>query len=346
MRDAVAHSSSEPRFRLRSIFLILSFTAWLASLALPALITPTHEDTGWGYGILIMGWLGIAGVGDDLSRVGVFAWWANPFYLWAIARMLGGKTPVFSTSMAVALGTLTVLVSNYAVGSGATFAPVIGYGPGALLWYLAILTLAFAVARDAGSAFTANFITCAAAVVAVAYTAQMLWRFMGANEAERQRLPFYAAKRGPICSATMSPLPIPEQQPAIGLEAPGMKWLDSLRHWGVVAIQRGSIEYRRAPEGSQESKRHPYMTADAVTTPARYTLHVQGGHPYINQWSDGGDFVRLKVIDNRTNTIIGELAHHREWNRRLGFCPSLSYSALRGWNEEAIQWLAPFIQRR
>jgi hypothetical protein len=345
MGDAVAHSNSEQPFRLRSIFLILSFTAWLASLALPALITPRHEYTGWGYGILGMGWLGIAGVADDLSRLGVFAWWANPFYLWAVARALAGKTPVFSTSMAVALGTLTVLVSNYAVGSGATFAPVIGYGPGALLWYLAILTLALVVARDAGSAFTAKVIACAVAVVAVAYTAQVLWRFIGANEAERQRLPFYAAKRGPICSATMSPLPIPEQQRAIGLEAPGMEWLESLRQWDVVAIQRGSIEFRRAPEGSPESKRVPFMTAEAVTTPARYTLRVQGGHPYINEASDGGDFVRLQVIDNRTNAIIGELAHHREWNRRLGFCPSLTWYR-RGSNEEAIRWLAPFIQPR
>jgi hypothetical protein len=65
----------------RQAFLILSFVFWLLSLALPALITPNPEHTIFGIGILLMGWLGFAGVEDGVNLLGVLAWWANPLYL-------------------------------------------------------------------------------------------------------------------------------------------------------------------------------------------------------------------------------------------------------------------------
>lgn len=293
-----------------------------------------------------MGWLGVAGVEDSVSLLGVLAWWANPFYLWALIKIqLKGKTPKFSANMALGLATLTVLVGSYALNAIPTFTPVIGYGPGALLWYLAILSLAYVVARDAGYASSHKLIVYTVCVLCFGYTVQLLWRVTSANDAERERLPFYAAKRGLICSVEATKLPITEQQPAISLGAYNKQWLDALRNWKVTAIQIGSTEYRRAADGSPESRKPPYMTAQPVSLPARYTLRVEGGYPYVNKWSDGGgDFVRLIMVDNQTKEEIGQLVHRREMNRRLGFCPSLTYFP-HSLNEEAIQWLAPFISR-
>lgn len=102
----------------RQLLLKLSFAFWLISLALPALITPNSEHTSFGVGILGMGWLGIAGVEDGVNLLGVLAWWANPVYLWAIAKALSNKTqPIFSAYLATGLGALTFLLSSYAINA-------------------------------------------------------------------------------------------------------------------------------------------------------------------------------------------------------------------------------------
>ena len=336
-------SNTLPSFQFRRAVLALSFALWVGSLALPALISPSPRNTLWGIEILLWGWLGIAGVEDRVGLLGVLAWWANPFYLWALIKASGrGRNPAFSANMALGLATLTVLLGSYAVNAVPVFTPVIGYGPGALLWYLAIVSLAYVSARDRGGPSSPRLLLGLAGAVCAFFVAFVLWRAVASNTSERERLPFYSAKRGFICSAEAKPLPIVGPQPAIALEAESKYWLDSLRNWRVAAVQVGSTEYSAAAQGSPESKKPPFMASRPVSVRARYTLQVDGGYPYINKWSDGGDFVRMTLIDNQTKTQIGELIHHREMNRRVGFCPSLTYFP-HSRNEEAIRWLAPFF---
>lgn len=293
-----------------------------------------------------MGWLGFAGVESLINLLGVLAWWANPFYLYALIKSLGkGRVPTISVHIALALASLTVFLSSYAVNAVPVFTPVIAYGPGALLWYLAILGLTYVVARDAGHVAFPTIIPWAACALCAVYSIQLTYRATRANISEQERLPFYSAKRGFICTAKATPLPISEHQPAIGFEGDAKYWLKSLRNWNISAVQIGSVEYQRAPEGSFESRKSPFMTEQPISSPARYTLRVEGGYPYSNDTSDPGDLVRLSLIDNQTNTVLGELVHKRELNRRLGFCPTLTYFP-KSRHEEAILWLAAFVKER
>jgi hypothetical protein len=353
-----ANNEINAHFRFRKVVLGLSLALWLASLALPALISDTPHHTVWGMNILLVGWLGIVGVlavGEDVGWLGVLAWWANPIYLLVLGKTLRRKRPpavspyatgfdlAFVSYVALALASLTVLLSRYPVNAAGGFAPIVGYGPGALLWYLAILSIVYVVSRDAGNPTAPKLLVGAVGIVCVAYTAQLAWRAVGSNQSEREQLPVYSAKRGLICSARATPLPILEPQPAIRLEAKSKVWLESLRNWRVSAVQIGSLEYTRAPAGSDESRKAPFMVAEPIASPARYTLRVQGGHPYVNDAHESGDHVRLSLWDSHANKEIGQLVHHREANRLLGFCPSLTYFPYSP-NEEAIRWLAPFIR--
>lgn len=333
---------NESRFRsiLRSVALVLSFALWLASLALPALISPNPDNTLWGVGILLMGWLGVIGVQDGISALGALAWWANPLYLWALLKTFGGRKAKYSPNMALGLATLTVLLGSYAVNVVPSFAPVQGYGPGALLWYLSIVCLSYVVAGDSGNHAKQKFLVGLGCTVCIIFVGMVEWRAMSANPSERDGLPFYAAKRGAICSTRAVPLPISTPQPAIAVEDK-KRWLGYVHSLGIAVIQVGSTEYFEALPGSWESKQPPYMDYRPVTVPARYTLRVESDNPEYRDTN----LVLMTVIDNHTKQPIGHLAHHRQINRRLGYCPSFDTFPRVG-NEEVRQWLAPFIAKQ
>lgn len=180
----------------------------------------------------------------------------------------------------------------------------------------------------------------------VSYTVLIGWRATSSNESERERLPYYSAKRGFICAVEATPLPITEKQTAISLIANDHKrWIESLHNWGITTIQIGRLEYTPAEENSIESRTPPYMLLGTTSQPARYAIKIEGGYPFINKWSDGGDFVRLSLIDTQNNKELGQLTYHKELNSRLGFCPKLTMYSENG-NEEAIRWLSPFIQNK
>ncbi len=330
---------------LRPILLGLSFTLWVSSLAFPALISPNPESTLSGLYILLIGWLGIAGIEDSVSLLGVLAWWANPVYLWAIFRFaFGSVVPTTSAYLAAAIASLTFLLSSYAINAAPSFTPIIGYGPGVLLWFLAILSLAYVVAKDTGTLTLAKWLRGVSIILIVVFLTQLIWRSVVSNESEREELPYYSAKRGLVCSVTAPPLRIDKKQPAIELRVDNRKnWVESLLHWGTNAVQFDGFEYQQAPKGSPEAQRPPYMAVKPVSIPARYVLHAEGGYPFINKWSDGGDFVQLTLIDSQVNATLGSIIFRREINRRLGFCPSLTYFP-HSTKEEAIKWLSPFLK--
>lgn len=338
-------STLREHHHFRQTLLGLSFIFWISSLALPTLISPYPEHTLNGLYILLAGWLGIVGIEDGVNLIGVLAWWANPLYLWAIYRSaFGSIVPTTSAYLAVAIAPLTFLLSSYALNAVPSFTPIIGYGPGTLLWFLAILGLAYIVSKDTGNVVLAKWFKVISTILIVTFLTQMIWRTAVSNDSEREKLPYYSAKRGLVCSATAPPIYINERQPAIALKTDDSKhWIESLLNWGVNAVQFDGFEYKQAPKGSLEAQRPPYMVSKPVSTPARYVLHAEGGYPFINKWSDGGDFVQLTLIDSQSNANLGRITYRREMNKRLGFCPSLTYFP-DSRKEEAIKWLYPFLK--
>ena len=327
----------------RNYVLSASFVLWLISLTLPALIS-SESGISPGWSILAFGWLGFAGVEDGVNFLGVIAWWANPLYLWAIARFaFGSKLPRTSSYLAVGFGSLTILLSSHAVNAVPSYSAIIGYGPGAVLWYLALLGPAYLVAYESGRKYSPSGFVVLGVLIVGFYMVQTGMRTVVANESELDRLPYYSAKRGVICSAKATSLPILERQSAIVFDSTlSQYWFDWLKNTGVSAIQRGPNEYSRAPKDSPESQEPPYMIVKPITKQARYKLLIEGGYPFNGRWVSGDGYVRFKIIDTINGKEIGHINHKRELNRKQGFCPSLTNS-LHSPKQEVIKWLSPFI---
>jgi hypothetical protein len=334
-------SESAPRTHPPRLVAAGLLVLWLLSLALPTYLSAQSAE--WGHGgtlLLALGWLGILGVGDSLSVFGTFAWWANPLFLWATARILLRKAlPAFSAYLAGWLSFLALLVGSLKMNEAPTYSAVLAYGPGVLAWLLAILGLACTVAREAKSDALKICFGLAMVILSTAYLVQVGSRAFLANETEKNRLPFYAAKRGVVCAEQAIPLPIDEKQHALALEAPWMKVLNILP---IDAVQYGGYQYRRAPGGSPESRMPPFSIREPISTPARYVLRIEGSLPYEYKSRDLDEDFVMRVIDNSNDKEIGHLAHRREFFPELGFCPSLTSGGLHR-NEEAQVWLAPFI---
>jgi hypothetical protein len=66
---------------------IIALLVWIASLTLPVETDCGFSYANAGYLILVTGWLGPLG--------GQFGWYANPFMLWTIGRLLFNKRPGF-----------------------------------------------------------------------------------------------------------------------------------------------------------------------------------------------------------------------------------------------------------
>jgi hypothetical protein len=71
--------------RYRQVIGVIALGAWAASLALPVETECEFSHPNPGYLLAISGWLG--------ALVGQFGWYANPFMLWQIGRLLRGQPP-------------------------------------------------------------------------------------------------------------------------------------------------------------------------------------------------------------------------------------------------------------
>lgn len=325
------HNSQTNAKTINHPFLLwLSLVLWIFSLALPALISSRSEPAN-GLGILSIGWLGFAGIKDGLDLLGVLAWWANPFYLWAISKAFAGRQPTISVFMAVALAPLTFLLSHFAINAVPTFSTVTGYGPGALLWFLAILILAYAVTKDTELSDVSKATMGIAFILIICFIGQVSWRAVASNSSEKIRLPYYAAKRGLICSATVTPLPIIHKQSAIALKTDNNYWLDALLNWGVNAVQTYRVEFHKTSEP-------PFKVSIPISQPSQYSLYVEGDTPFFNSRAR---HIKLRIVDSKNNEEIGHMTFKRQLSG--GFCPGLPFYS-QDEEEEVLKWLAPFIQ--
>jgi len=120
-----------------------SFILWMLSLALPGFTldgNPSEEV----YGVLILiegvllGWL-----------TGVFAAYANIFYLYAAASLTKNETPVKSIIFMVCLAATTVFVRSILADEGGGRASITSWGWGAIFWGVSLLLLVVAALTQA-----------------------------------------------------------------------------------------------------------------------------------------------------------------------------------------------------
>lgn len=178
-----------------------SVVMYAISLILPILILDSHEELWSGYAVLIWGWLGIAGIEDGWSLIGILGWWANLFYFYSLKEYLDfEELPIKVISWAIVLSLLSFFVDSLAINETPSYADVIAYGPGALCWFLAILSLAYVIFSESGRTMQARLAYRLGVTLGILYVIQVLWLAIGGDYLDHKNIPFYAAKRGLICS--------------------------------------------------------------------------------------------------------------------------------------------------
>ncbi|MEE9331132.1 MAG: hypothetical protein V3U89_02770 [Methylophilaceae bacterium] len=330
---------------MKKILLRASLVCWLISLALPALLASRHpESSVSGLNILILGWLGFAGVKDGVNLIAILAWWANPLYLIAFAKLVNNpKIDTITPHIAVFLGLLTFLLSSYAINAVPSFTTVTGYGPGVMFWLASLLLLGYSSCLARQLKLLGRLYLAIAFVISLFYITQICLRYAFSNQSEKAMLPAYAAKRGRVCSVNARPLKIPKQESIIEIDAINTNnWISTIHSYGIDKIQANGHQYRAFNDDEKnnvEARKPPYMYKEEIITPARYLLKVEGYHPYKTKKSS----IRMVIMDTKEHKVIGELIHNPGDTFR--YCPTLpTYSSPQKKNhEEVIQWLAPFI---
>ena len=113
---------------------LLALLLWLVSLTLTGFVVADEKQRSWqGVEILVMGWLG--------PMSGSVAWYANPLALWVFMRCFSAQAPTRSSVLACLLGLTVVFFSDLLISLQLIYAPVYGFGWGAVLWLCALTLL-------------------------------------------------------------------------------------------------------------------------------------------------------------------------------------------------------------
>jgi hypothetical protein len=329
----------------------VSLFCWCISLALPALIASKTSDLNLGIGILLTGWLGFAGVENGVNFIAILAWWANPVFLIAYAKLSDKhNNDTITPHVAVFFGLLTFLLSSYAINAVPSFTKVIGYGPGVIFWIASLLLLGYSSSLSNHLKILSRIYMAVAFIISLLYLSQIYFRYSSSNQSEKDILPAYAAKRGKICSLNALPLKIQKQESIIEIDTIDTnEWITTIHNYGVDKIQAYGQQYRAFNDnekGSLETRTPPYMHKEKIGSPARYLLKIEGNHPYKFWKGTGRNSIRMIISDTKEHKVIGELIHHPDISTG-NYCPTLpTYSSPQEKNnEEVIKWLAPFISK-
>lgn len=106
----------------------LSLAMYLSSVALPCLYVSGRVFGGGE--LLVMGWVG--------PFFGAFAWYANPFYWYALKKAFRRDTQPVGSPMVATIFALTVLLTGVPVNEAHGPRPIDGYGIGYVLWLLSM----------------------------------------------------------------------------------------------------------------------------------------------------------------------------------------------------------------
>ena len=121
--------------------------SYFASLTQPALryaaLLHGREQNGiatesyWGISLLLLGWL--EAIGGTSTGI---AWFANPFFGLGLLALLFQRPgwAAMGLGVALAFASASFGIETVCINEAGTEAPVVGFGPGFWLWYLAIGT--------------------------------------------------------------------------------------------------------------------------------------------------------------------------------------------------------------
>jgi hypothetical protein len=312
-----------PRFDMSARRLaLLALALWAYSLTLIGLVFYSRMEPAPGYQILVTGWLSPALLN--------FAWYANPFFLYGIARLIGHGTPTLSSAIAAVLALDTVRFERMPVDEGGGSTVLYGYGWGAIVWLLSIFLLLVAVGlrrvetgragepphvRDAyRPAGAALFVLTLGAALLLAAQNRLV-----ANPAEQARLVGVAFKRGLVCSETVpavskalqsltGPLEI-VLDTAVSRAIHPFAQVDDLLAWGVPAVRIGGFDY----------------ALDAVAGDGAVTSTAAVGAPaaVLRVEEENDRSIRAMLVDARTGGTVFDQrwVRHRLPLSEARYCP-------------------------
>lgn len=174
---------------------------WGVSLLMVGLVLDGRPARNRGYEILLMGWLGVL--------IPSVAWLANLFFGIAVMRLGLDKTAHVPAWIAAVLSLDTFRVFEVPVSAAPSYAAVLGYGWGAVLWVTSMFVLLAAAgvrqgerevpARGSASLGLIVGATGALLIPTLAMAKAVVDRAM-ASTSEARRLDGVAFKRGWVCS--------------------------------------------------------------------------------------------------------------------------------------------------
>lgn len=223
---------------------------WLCSLPLICISTYVEKYQISGFQILAMGWLG--------PLTGIFAWYANILFLFAVWRLFSGRLVVFSPVLAVLVSLDTFRYDRYVLDEGGGSVAVYGYGWGSVLWFLALFVLL--IAAGARSWELSNkgseekwlcrlgVALCLVLIVGISYF--YLNDRRRANSAELQKLEGLVFKRTSVCQEPDPEVLFPMQKLSGPLEVQTGKnnrlSIYDVRNyvqWGIKTVRVNGLDY-------------------------------------------------------------------------------------------------------
>ncbi len=292
---------------------------WLCSLPLICISTYVEKYQILGFQILAMGWLG--------PLTGVFAWYANIFFLFAVWRLFSGRLVAFSPVLAVLISLDTFRFDRYVLDEGGGSVAVYGYGWGAALWFLALFVLL--IAAGARSRELPNkgseekwlswlgVALCFVLIVGISYFYFNDRR--RANLAELQKLEGLVFKRTSVCQELDPEVLNPMQELSGPLEVQTGKnnrlSINDVRNyvqWGIETVRVNGLDYSAiaTPHGK-------VIVSKTASGPSAALLRLRETTP-LEPW-------RTIISADLTEVGTGRQVFSQKWQREIPgsyyYCP-------------------------
>ena len=327
-----------------------SIVLWASSLLFPALVTYSGDSVS-GAAILMMGWLAAFGLN--------FAWFANIFLLYVYVKLHSSRKPIVAVSITVLLALMTFLFNEVPLNEGGATSPVMGYGMGAMLWFLSIWVMTIAVVVTPPNTISQRknenaplkllagaVIGIALPIVCVALIAQY-GRYV-ANPAERVRLQSVVIKRGSVCSeeVLLASDPITHLEGPLEIRIQGAysdgqyPFGDAKRllGWGIPTLRMGSTDFSyefvddNALITSVDGSGPPAVVIDVTTL--RNTSASDEENRTRRGADSGSDIgINIRMVETSSDRVVFD----QDWRYDTGpgrrfKCPD--YSSFPGVNQE------------
>lgn len=252
------------------------------------------------------------------------AWYANPFFIYAVFKIINGKAPYIPALIALVLALDTFRFGLLPSGSGYGY-PVYGYGWGAILWLLAIFLLQFSIyikkqgldgQKINGTSIRSYlFLPSGISILVILLCFYFAVHDRAvANDAELAKLRNIAFKRGKVCEApppvAMFPirnfsgaLEIVINGPTLYAKYPFAQTKDILE-WGVPVVRIANTEFT-LEKISQDSVYWKYqeLWGRQAKLPPTATLFIT--EEYLKT-------INAKLIETKTNRVVFDQTWTRE----------------------------------